>query len=68
MKSGRLLLSAAIGLLAAGALCCAEEITMGDAAPPFTLPGSDGAIHSLSDHKGKRAVVIAWFPKAFTGG
>ena len=41
---------------------------IGDAAPPFTLPGSDGVVHSLSDHAGKRAVVLAWFPKAFTGG
>jgi peroxiredoxin Q/BCP len=58
-------------LLAAGTLCCAEEtmaLKAGDAAPAFTLPGSDGDTHSLSDHKGKRAVVIAWFPKAFTGG
>jgi peroxiredoxin Q/BCP len=37
-------------------------------APSFELQGSDGAIHRLSDHAGKRAVVLAWFPKAFTGG
>jgi peroxiredoxin Q/BCP len=37
-------------------------------APSFELRGSDGAIHRLSDHAGKRAVVLAWFPKAFTGG
>ena len=41
---------------------------VGDAAPGFTLPGSDGKTHSLSDHAGKRVVVVAWFPKAFTGG
>jgi len=40
----------------------------GDPAPPFALVGSDGKTHSLADHAGKRAVVIAWFPKAFTGG
>jgi peroxiredoxin Q/BCP len=40
----------------------------GDPAPAFTLPGSDGKSYSLADFKGKRAVVIAWFPKAFTGG
>jgi peroxiredoxin Q/BCP len=40
----------------------------GDAAPAFSLPGSDGATHSLADFKGKQAVVVAWFPKAFTGG
>ena len=40
----------------------------GDVAPPFTLPGSDGTTYTLADFKGDRAVVIAWFPKAFTGG
>jgi peroxiredoxin Q/BCP len=40
----------------------------GDAAPAFSLPGSDGATHALADFKGKKAVVLAWFPKAFTGG
>ena len=40
----------------------------GDAAPAFSLPGSDGATHTLADFKGKKAVVVAWFPKAFTGG
>ena len=45
----------------------AVELKVGDAAPAFSLPGSDGKTHSLSDSKGK-AVVLAWFPKAFTGG
>ena len=40
----------------------------GDPAPDFALPGSDGKTHKLSDYHGKQAVVIAWFPKAFTGG
>jgi peroxiredoxin Q/BCP len=40
----------------------------GDAAPAFSLPGSDGATHALADFTGKKAVVLAWFPKAFTGG
>lgn len=45
-----------------------KKLTVGDDAPRFSLPGSDGAVHSLADHLGKRTVVIAWFPKAFTGG
>jgi peroxiredoxin Q/BCP len=53
-------------------LCCASvsaaDLKAGDVAPDFALPGSDGATHKLSDLKGKRAVVLAWFPKAFTGG
>lgn len=44
------------------------ELKVGDDAPDFTLPGSDGKEYKLSDFKGKQAVVIAWFPKAFTGG
>jgi peroxiredoxin Q/BCP len=44
-----------------------EGLNVGDPAPPFSLPGSDGKTHSLADHKGK-VVVVAWFPAAFTGG
>ena len=42
-------------------------LNVGDRAPEFKLPGSDGKTHSLADYKG-RTVVLAWFPKAFTGG
>jgi peroxiredoxin Q/BCP len=46
----------------------AADLKPGDAAPDFTLPGSDGKIYSLADFRGKQAVVLAWFPKAFTPG
>jgi len=45
----------------------ADELKVGDAAPDFTLPGSDGKTYTLSQLKGK-TVVLAWFPMAFTGG
>ena len=44
------------------------ELQVGDTAPPFKLQGSDGKTYQLADFKGKSAVVLAWFPKAFTGG
>ena len=44
-----------------------EELKVGDPAPPFSLPGSDGKTHALADYRGK-TIVLAWFPKAFTGG
>lgn len=43
------------------------DLKVGDMAPEFALPGSDGAVHKLSAYRGKH-VVVAWFPKAFTGG
>ena len=43
------------------------ELKVGDKAPDFSLPGSDGKTYSLADFKGK-TVILAWFPKAFTGG
>ena len=45
----------------------AQGLMPGDAAPAFELPGSDGKTHRLADYAGK-TVVLAWFPKAFTGG
>jgi len=56
-----------VGVLATVTIASAQELGPGDAAPPFSLIGSDGATHSLSDLTG-RTVVLAWFPKAFTGG
>ena len=44
------------------------ELKVGDPAPDFTLKASDGKTYTLSDFKGRKAVVLAWFPKAFTGG
>ena len=41
---------------------------VGDPAPDFQLQGSDGKTYSVSQFKGKQPVVIAFFPKAFTGG
>jgi peroxiredoxin Q/BCP len=43
------------------------DLNVGDKAPDFTLQGSDGKMHSLAELKGQ-TVVLAWFPKAFTGG
>jgi peroxiredoxin Q/BCP len=46
----------------------ADELKVGDKAPAFALKGSDGKTYTLDQFKGKSAVVVAWFPKAFTGG
>lgn len=46
----------------------AQELNVGDAAPDFTLPGTDGKTYSLSKDLKGRWLVLAWFPKAYTGG
>jgi thioredoxin-dependent peroxiredoxin len=64
-----LILSVVLALAASSAgLSSADEPKAGDPAPAFSLVGTDGKTYSSDDFKGKKAVVIAWFPKAKTGG
>src|SRR3954463_2741643 len=51
-----------------GAAPASPVLKVGDIAPDFSLQGTDGKTHKLSEYKGKEAVVLAWFPKAFTQG
>lgn len=44
------------------------ELSVGDEAPEFTLPGSDGEEYKLSDLLEQGPVILAWFPKADTPG
>ena len=46
----------------------ALSLEVGDMAPDFSLQGTDGRTYSLEQFKGKQAVVVAWYPKAFTSG
>jgi peroxiredoxin Q/BCP len=46
----------------------AGSLKAGDPAPDFSLQASDGKSYRLSDYRDKQAVVIAWFPKAYTSG
>ena len=73
MKLGSFLLAAALALSSALAMsaslaAAAEGLKVGDQAPDFTLVGSDGKTYKLADFQGKQAVVLAWFPRAFTPG
>ncbi|MCL6506717.1 MAG: redoxin domain-containing protein, partial [Bryobacteraceae bacterium] len=43
------------------------HLKVGDLAPDFTLPSTNGKF-TLSDYRGKKMVVLAFFSAAFTGG
>ncbi len=45
-----------------------KDLKVGMAAPDFTLNNGDGAAHNLRDYLGEKNVVLAFYPKDFTGG
>lgn len=63
-----LLILGLVSALTVGAMAQTTELKVGDPAPNFTLQASDGKTYTLANFKGKKAVVVAWFPKAFTSG
>src|SRR5438105_12885771 len=65
----RELLAATLVLgLASAAAAQTADLKVGDQAPNFKLQATDGKTYQLSDFKGKKPVVLAWFPAAFTRG
>jgi peroxiredoxin Q/BCP len=60
--------TAGIAVVLSFVVTAQAELKVGDKAPNFELKGSDGKTYKLADFAGKKAVVLAWFPKAFTGG
>jgi peroxiredoxin len=47
------------------------HLKAGDTAPDFTITGrmnTSGKDIKLSDYRGKKTVVLSFFPAAFTGG
>jgi peroxiredoxin Q/BCP len=66
-RFSRFLMTALLASVALGSQLAAA-VEVGDKAPDFALPASDGNTYSLSQFAGDKPVIIAFFPKAFTGG
>lgn len=67
----RLFVIPALVLLTAIGWCAPADtppLAAGARAPGFALLGSDGRAHGLASHQGRQTVVLAFYPKAFTGG
>ena len=62
------ILSAALATLLVSWSLAGAALEVGDKAPDFKLQASDGKTYQLSDLIGRQAVVIAWYPFAFTSG
>lgn len=62
---------ATLAILAAVVLMlsqAASALEVGDKAPDFALQASDGNTYTAAQFQGEKPMVIAFFPKAFTGG
>jgi peroxiredoxin Q/BCP len=55
-------------LVALAPATLAQDLQVGDPAPGFSLPASDGETYSLADFKGRQGIILAWFPMAYTSG
>ena len=69
MRSSRyLMLASALSIVAFAQPPTSSTLKVGDRAPDFTLPSTEGGRVHLADYIGKSTVVVAFFPAAFTGG
>ncbi len=66
----RVAIGSGLGVCLAAQTSVAPSTTLkvGDKAPDFTLPSTDGGTVHIADYLGKSTVVLAFFPAAFTGG
>jgi cytochrome oxidase Cu insertion factor (SCO1/SenC/PrrC family) len=77
MRIGRLAAALAVAVAVAGAAFAQEKkektmagglVAVGAEAPDFRLNDQEGRAVRLSDLRGKKWAVLAFFPKAMTGG
>lgn len=63
-----LLLSARYPVAAQDDTMATTTLKVGDVAPDFTLPSDQNKMVKLSDYRGKKTVILAFYVLAFTGG
>jgi len=68
MKMYFLMISVLLSIFSLGLFIKGDNLKVGDLAPDFKLPDADGKFYSLSEYRGKKPVVIYFYPKADTPG
>jgi thioredoxin-dependent peroxiredoxin len=68
MRALTVLMVCLIAFASSGHVSAAAELKVGNMAPDFTLQASNGKTYTVSDFRNKQAIVLAWFPKAYTRG
>lgn len=67
-RTNFLLFGAALAAAAQTSTPGKTHLKVGETAPDFTLNTTTGKPVTLSEFRGKKQVVLAFFPAAFTGG
>ena len=70
VKMARLLIAVALMSFSQFSGASTQPLQVGDKAPSFDLPGTDGRSHALPlpNNADTPWTVLAWFPKAYTSG
>ena len=70
VKMARLLIAVALMSFSQFSGASTQPLQVGDKAPSFDLPGTDGRSHALPlpHNAATPGTVLAWFPKAYTSG
>jgi cytochrome oxidase Cu insertion factor (SCO1/SenC/PrrC family) len=63
-----LLLATPFGIAAQDESMATTTLKVGDVAPEFSLPSDQNKPVKLSDYRGKKTVILAFYVLAFTGG
>jgi thioredoxin-dependent peroxiredoxin len=68
MRAVTVLTICLVAFASSGHLSAAAELKVGNLAPDFTLQASNGKTYKVLDFRNKQAIVLAWFPRAYTRG
>jgi peroxiredoxin Q/BCP len=67
MIAGAVLAAAATLMMGGATRARAVDLEVGQPAPAFALPDETGHVRTLADFRGK-TLILAFYPKDFTGG